>query len=160
MTYQMKTQLSKGEEAETFIDALFAVDWEISPVSREQQRQGIDRVFTSRKTGRQHSVEYKTDWTAGRTDNVFVETVSVDSEDKPGWAYASRAEWLFYYIPGKNLLCVTDFVALREQLPRWIAEYPPAPPIPNEGYNTLGILVPLEEFCKYCKRVINLEEIK
>ena len=157
MPYQMMTQLSKGEEAEAHLDALFAADWEITAVSRDQQRQGIDRVFVSRKSGRQHTVEYKSDWTAGRTENVFIETVSVDTEDKPGWAYASQADWLFYYIPGKSLLCVIDFATLREQLPHWVDECPPAPPIPNQGYNTLGILVPLGEFQKCCKRVIELE---
>ncbi len=158
MTYQMKAQLSKGEEAEALIDALFAVEWQISLASRSQQRRGIDRIFVSRKSGQQHAVEYKTDWTAGRTENIFIETVSVDAEDKPGWAYASQADWLFYYIPGKNLLCVMDFAALRAQLPRWVAECPPAPPIPNEGYNTLGILVPFDEFQKYCKRIVQLGE--
>ena len=48
------------------------------------------------------------------------------------------------------------FAILREQLERWQQTYPPAPPIPNKNYNTLGILVPMTEFNRHCQQTINI----
>lgn len=157
MTYNMSQQLARGEAAERRLDKHFASRFHITPATRAQQRRGIDRIFQQRKTGARHAIEYKTDWTAARTGNAFVETVSVDAQNKPGWAYASRADWLIYYVPGqvryKGTIYMISFAALRAQLPRWTARYREAPPIPNRGYNTLGILVPLREFARCCQKI-------
>jgi hypothetical protein len=154
--YRMDRQLAKGEQAEEILDNFFADRFHIVPATRTQQRQGIDRVFTHRTTGQPFTVEYKTDWTAGRTGNVFIETVSVDASGKPGWAYASQADWLAYFIPGRGLICLIRFDILRQHLPQWRQTCPPAPPIPNRGYNTRGILVPLDEFRRRCQRVFHI----
>jgi hypothetical protein len=74
--------------------------------------------------GTQVAVEYKTDWTASRTGNAFVETVSVDQAGKSGWAYTSTATYLMSYIPGDNLLYILTFATLHQQLPRWLRTYP------------------------------------
>lgn len=151
--YQMAQQLRKGEAAEVHLDRHFADRFRIMPATREQQRQGVDRIFIKRSTGHSYTVEYKTDWTAGRTGNAFIETVSVDSEQIPGWAYSSQAEWLLYFVPVRLTIYLITFADLRAQLPHWLATCKAAPPIPNAGYHTLGILVPLIEFAHVASRI-------
>ena len=141
--YQMVEQLAQGEGAEARLDRHFAGRCIIQPATRAQQQVGIDRLFTHRQTGLTYTVEYKTDWTAGRTGNAFIETVSVDIQQIPGWAYTAQAEWLVYFVPTRLQIYLIAFTDLRAQLPTWLTSCKAAPPIPNRGYNTLGILVPL-----------------
>lgn len=159
MTYEMKRQLARGEEAELRLDRHFADRFEICTVTRKQQRQGIDRIFVQHKSQRRYLIEYKTDWTAGRTGNVFIETVSVDTKSIPGWAYSSQSDWLIYYIPKQQRAFILSFVTLRSLLPAWIQKYKAAPPIPNRGYNTLGILVPLSVFEFTCQKVERVSSV-
>jgi hypothetical protein len=149
----MTTQLARGESAEAWLDRYFTLRCDIQLASRAQQRQGIDRLFTHRITGLTYTVEYKTDWTAARTGNAFIETVSVDTEKIAGWAYTSQAEWLVYFIPGRATIYLIAFAALRAQLPRWLVTCPAAPPIPNRSYHTLGILVPLSQLAQVASAV-------
>jgi len=151
----MADQLAKGEAAEAMLDHYFASRCQIQPATRAQQRQGIDRIFTHRQSGKCYTVEYKTDWTAARTGNAFIETVSVDTQGTPGWAYSSQADWLAYFIPDHRAIYLVAFADLRAQLPQWLATCKAAPPIPNHGYHTLGILVPLATFAQ----IATLEEI-
>jgi hypothetical protein len=147
--YDMFEQLAKGELAEAHIDRFYAGIFHTTPATRAEQRTGIDRHYTHKETGKSHTIEIKTDWTATRTGNAFIETTSVDTMDIPGWAYSSQAEWLFYYLPDQNELCVITFAALRQQLPDWIDEYPERV-ARNATYHTKGILVPLAVFKIHC----------
>jgi len=153
-TYDFDTQLTAGEAAEHVLDNLFAAKFEISVVDRASQRSGIDRVFTRRDGGHRLTIEYKTDWTASKTGNAFVETVSVDTASKAGWAYTSRADFLIYYLPDDRLIYVIQFSKLRRRLDRWNRQYRQKA-IPNQGYNTVGLLVPLREFEQLATEVIS-----
>lgn len=154
MTYDFRTKLQEGLRSEEFLDRLLSSDYRIKPASKSQQRQGIDRIITHIQTGQRWRVEYKTDQTAGNTGNAFVETISVDSRLKLGWAVTSESDLLFYYIPADGLIYVIPFEKLRTQLPRWLRTYP-VRSIPNRGYSTHGILVPLHEFEALAQEVIS-----
>jgi len=143
MAYQFDAQHADGLAGEAFLDALFSRWYRIRPASAAQQHRGIDRWF--RRDKRRLSVEYKTDTTAARTGNAFVETVSVDITHTLGWAYTSQADYLAYYIPPDGLVYIIRFDVLRSQLPRWERRYP-VRRIANEGYHTQGLLVALREF--------------
>lgn len=143
--YDFKTQLAIGQKGEAFLDTFFAPDYQIAPVTMELQRQGIDRIFTSRHTRVSFSVEYKSDAKARKTHNAFVELTSVDKTDKAGWAHSSKATFLIYYVPGDELIYVVRFTTLRKSLPAWGLKYPLKPAL-NDGYRTWGLLVPLHEF--------------
>ena len=157
-TYAFQAQLSRGEGAEQQLDDHFADRFTIAPATREQQRQGIDRLFTRRDTGRLYTIEYKTDWTAGRTGNVFIETVSVDTMHIPGWAYSSTAQWLIYWVPPLAQICLIRLRTLRRHLDAWIEQHGPEKAIPNDGYYTRGVVVPLVEFAQRCERIERLIE--
>ncbi len=152
--YDFRTQLARGARGEAALDRLFARWYAITPATAAEQRQGIDRHFVA-PPGRQLTIEYKTDWTAARTGKAFVETVSVDTANKPGWAYTSQAEHLVYFIPPDDLVYVLRFTVLREQLARWVRVYP-GRAIPNRGYHTHGLLVPLREFETLAEAVLTI----
>lgn len=145
VTYAFKEQLAIGEQYERQLDAFFAQwDIDIRPATAEEQRQGIDRFFTHRPTGKVDTMEYKADDKAGRTGNAFIETVSVDTTGKPGWALASQAMYLVYLVVEPEAIYLVSMRRLRRELPRWRAAYPEVS-AQNDGYRTLGLLVPLHE---------------
>ncbi|MEM7133356.1 MAG: hypothetical protein AAF702_44070 [Chloroflexota bacterium] len=155
----MHRQLAKGEAAETLLDGHFSDRFKIRPATREEQRLGIDRYFTQFTTGKTYTIEYKTDWTASRTGNAFVETVSVDTMNIPGWIYTSQAEWLIYYVPGRQVIYIGRLSALQEMIEEWVERFGPEKAIPNDGYFTQGILVPLEEFGRQAVKIETLNAI-
>jgi hypothetical protein len=146
MSYNMQRQLARGEEAERLLDAHFADRFAITPATRDQQRRGIDRIFRHRQSSKEYLIEYKTDWTAAQTNNAFIETISVDTMGIPGWAYTSTAEWLIYYVPGKQIIYDVRFSKLRAQIDEWVERFGPEKAIPNDGYFTRGVPVPLDVF--------------
>jgi hypothetical protein len=155
MTYTFDEQKARGDAGELFLDQWFAREYEVRPATPEEQRRGIDRLFMHLQTGKCLAIEYKTDYRAAQTGNAFVETVSVDTAGKVGWAHSSEAEYLIYYIPGDGLMYVLALEVLRRELPRWMREYP-LRSAQNEGYATHGVLVPLAEFERHAEVVINV----
>jgi hypothetical protein len=155
MTYTFDIQKARGDAGEQFLDRWFATEYDVRPATHEEQRRGIDRVFTHRQTSKRLSVEYKTDYKATQTGNAFVETVSVDAAGKAGWAHSSEADYLIYYLPGDGLIYVLTLELVRRELPRWARQYP-LRAAQNEGYATHGILVPLDEFDRVAEVVINV----
>ncbi|SHF74073.1 hypothetical protein SAMN02745218_02986 [Desulfofundulus australicus DSM 11792] len=146
--------LKRGEDGEHFLDRFFSGRFHIYPVTRRQQRQGIDRIFVNRETGKVLKVEYKTDYQAGRTGNAFLETVSVDTEGKKGWVYTSKADYLLYFVVEDLLIYAIRFKTLRRLFPTWLKKYRTGKAV-NEGYTTHGLLVPLTEFEKCAEAVIS-----
>lgn len=143
-TYDFTTQLADGESGEDYLDRKFSRWYTIRPATRLEQRQGIDRWYTRIRNGETFAVEYKTDRTAGRTGNAFIETVSVDTANKPGWAYTSQARYLIYRIPDPEAIYIIPMAEIRYRVDKWRATYPERT-IPNDTYNTIGTLVPLDE---------------
>lgn len=148
------TKSDQHELDEIFRERGFAVE----PTTPEQERGEKlgDRVFS--KDGKRWFVEYKSDESASKTGNAFVETISVDSQGVPGWAHTCRADFIMYYLPLDGLIYVFRPRRMRKLIPKWEKKYPTRPTSKgqNKGYNTHGILVPLREFEKRANMVINL----
>jgi hypothetical protein len=159
MLHEFGESLKRGEAAERFLDALFARANNIRLVSRQGQRQGMDRIWTPKaRPSVSVRVEYKADWQAHKTGRVFVETTSVDEAGKAGWALTSQAELLVYYLPRDDLVYLIWFRVLRQQMERWAAEYGPPRPAQNRGYRTWGLCVDQCEFERLAL-VINLADV-
>lgn len=152
-TYSFRTQLANGAQGEARLDTWFGHWFTIRHATDAEQHRGIDRIFT--RDGHTYAVEYKTDSRASSTGNAFVETVSVDTTGKPGWAYSSEADVLCYYVPVSEVIYIIDMRKLRHHLPQWQRQYQ-ARKIPNDGYYTHGLLVPLDEFERIAQRVDSL----
>lgn len=166
--YNISKQLPEGEKQEAYIDEFFKKKWnvEIQYVSRADQRNGMDRIWTW-QSGARLSVEYKADTRADETNNVFIETVSVDTANKPGWAYTSLAQYLLYYIPPRKISYFLPMTKIKQAVQRWRKEYRNIP-IPNKdksgnhSYNTWGVAVPIEVFVNECEPSIvafDVEEV-
>lgn len=152
--YDFDQQHEHGQRGEAFLDAFFANRGHtIQAATRGQQRQGIDRVFLW--DGKMARVEYKTDFLAHETGRVFVETISVDTEGKEGWATSSQADLLVYYVPGLRRIYVISLAALRDMLPTWNECYPTRP-AQNVDYATHGVLVPLNEFAHHASQIFEI----
>lgn len=145
MIYDFATQLARGQEHERKLDAIFASEYDISPVGMDKQRMGIDRRYVRKSDGREFWVEYKADSKAGKTGNAFVETISVDTANKPGWAVSSTADILVYLVVEPETIYCISFQRLRARLPVWKRKFREVASM-NHEYNTLGLLVPLAEF--------------
>jgi len=154
MKFDFDTQLGKGEDWERQLDRHFQKWFKIAPATMDQQRTGIDRIFTD-ANGRVLTVEYKSDERASSTGNAFVETVSVSTTGKQGWAYTCRADLLLYFLPGDLLIYVWKPEKLRRHLSKWECKYRTVS-VPNSGYVTKGILVPLAEFEQYAEQAISI----
>jgi multisubunit Na+/H+ antiporter MnhG subunit len=68
----------------------------------------------------------------------------VDTAGKQGWAYTSQAAVLVYLITNPETIYWISMHRLRKQLPRWETAYKTRR-AQNEGYQTHGLLVPLDE---------------
>lgn len=154
-SYDMRQQLKEGESAEMYLDSFFQDEFAIRPATRQQQRVGIDRIFTRRTDGREWAIEYKADKTAGRTGNAFVETVSVDTANKPGWALTCTADFILYYIVGIGPLYILRPKDIKAKMQEWQRRYPERR-IPNGTYHTVGILVPLDEFERLAVQIVSI----
>lgn len=81
--YGFHHQLNAGKRGERFIDSYFADAYKIyQPDLSFEKIAGIDRIWTDKRDKRVLGVEYKTDETAIKTGNVFLETISVASENQ------------------------------------------------------------------------------
>lgn len=155
--YKFDEKLKEGMEWEEVLDQVLSRWYQIEKVHQELQRQGLDRIFKRKDDGTRYGVEYKTDISAFGTDNIFIELVSVDRDNKPGWAYSSIAQRLIVFIPQLREILVADLNHIRDcKLKDWIEKYPKKK-IPNEGYNTIGIPVPKAEFQTSCTRIEFIE---
>lgn len=151
--YEFNEKLAEGMIGESRLDKLWDEQrWKVVPASRHDQRCGIDRWLVARVGGRRVSLEYKTDAVAGKTGNAFVETISVSSCNKPGWAFSSKATWLVYQVVEPETIYIIRMASLRARLTQWQSRYP-SRDVPNRGYKTTGILVPLDEFERIADKV-------
>ena len=140
--YEFKTQLAKGQKYEEILDEHFTQWYKIKPVSLQFQRLGIDRVFTDENDIR-ITVEYKTDFRAEKTGNVFIELISVDKTQKPGWVQSSIAQLLVYYIPGRGIITI-PMMEIKKRIKEWMKKYNVIY-CANKTYKSWGLVIPISE---------------
>lgn len=149
--YDFPTQQAIGAKGEEFLDTAFRNDWKITPVDMKEQRRGIDRHWQHRRyPGITFAVEYKTDVYIDENNdkkdsqrNAFIEIVSNDATETPGWALYSEADYLVYLIWESKRVFVMAMEHIKCMLPIWMMQGRSIGKSPNPGYDTHGILVPL-----------------
>lgn len=151
-TYGFKEQLLKGKEGEARLDTYFSKWYFVSPVTMDLERKGIDRKF--KRGSIVTYAEYKTDSLTQKTGNIFVETISVDTLGRLGWAWTCTAD-LLMYLALPNTLYVVNPTKVRECIEVWQKAYG-VRSVKNKGYKSVGIPVPVREFSKICESVRDL----
>jgi len=155
--YDFREQLKKGEGGEKIVSSILSSHYKLQGVSKDVQRYGIDRIVET-KLGTFYSLEIKTDWTAGKTGNAFIETISVSKTKKPGWGYSCCAQVIAYFVPDIGLIYMINPIKLKLIIPEWAKNYP-IRKIPNRDYFTEGLLVPLKELDKIIFYVVTLKDL-
>lgn len=151
----MVEQLHQGARGVDEVIAYLSAWYKWCPASRQDERSGIDGILECRKTKRKWTVEIKTDWRAASTGNVFIETMSVDGKNVLGWAYTSLAQLLVYYVPPLGKIYIASMAAIKARLPEWENQYDTRR-IPNKGYDTVGLLIPIAVFERDCEPIIRV----
>ncbi len=158
--HDFRKQLAQGKKGEKELDEFFKKDYIIVPVELQDEKdKGIDRVFIDRKQADAFTVEYKTDFLTQYTNNIAVEIYSVlnNKTDKRGWAYTSKADYIFYYIFGKNEILVFEPKTMHEHLCDWERDYRHV--FPNNGsYSSECVLVPVKVFLDCVDRIIQIKD--
>ena len=157
-TYNFDTQLKLGQGYEKDIfEHLKKDNWIIDIGDRSFQQQGIDCIIS--KGDLTYSIEIKSDTRASKTGNLFIETISVDRQNKKGWAYTTQSDFIFYYLPIDLIVYILSSKWVKASVKKWESIYPKRT-IKNQGYNTVGLLIPLWFFEEnnngQTVRVINL----
>jgi len=156
--FDFNTQLKQGFEGEAEIIAhLTAQGWHCTKSTRDQERQGIDLITARGNESR--TIEIKSDRRASQTGNAFIETVSVLKGAeiiKKGWTYTCKADFLFYYLPLDLIAYVYQPSILQTYTDFWIKKNYRKVSVPNKGYITQGILVPLWELENTAFEIINI----
>jgi len=139
-------QLANGKEVERFLDGYFRkIGFEIEILTSDQERRLKlgDRHFI--KGNQSFYVEYKSGIQTFFTGNVFIETISVDATNTPGWVYTCQADYIMYaallnktiliFVPDRLRQCVHYLSQMFRTVQTCKGQ--------NEGYHTHGIIVPL-----------------
>lgn len=149
MTITNTAQFYTGKRVEQTLDDYFrGAGFVIEPTTRHEERVLClgDRKFTA-PTGQTFHVEYKSGIQTFYTGNVFLETVSVDTTNfKRGWVYTCRADLIFYAALLNQKILVFEPARLRAEIEALKARFRETKTSKNQnkGYNTHGVLVPLD----------------
>ncbi|MFA5377849.1 MAG: hypothetical protein WC455_19015 [Dehalococcoidia bacterium] len=141
-----KPQFKQGMEVEAFLDTFFQYrGWQIVRTTSHEERVLClgDRRFT--KEDNTYLVEYKSGIQTAFTGNIFLETISVDTQNKPGWVYTCKADYIFYaaLLNGKILIFVPSDLRARIEALKRSFKVVKTSHAQNDGYNTHGVIVPL-----------------
>ncbi|MBO7481765.1 MAG: hypothetical protein J6T63_06630 [Bacteroidales bacterium] len=126
-------------------------DKNIKKEDRTVQKQGIDKTITL-NDGTQIFLEEKSRepqfWENRKTD-ILLEYISIDTQNKPGWVYTSRADYLAILYKNINIkkseIYIFPFKPIREWVKKNNVRFMSFPDIiaHNVSWNTISKAVPL-----------------
>jgi len=154
--FEKSQQYVSGSTVAEYLDTyLLARGWEVRATSQQEERTLClgDRYIA--KANRSYFIEYKSGIQTHYTGNVFIETISVDTDGKPGWLYTCKADFLLYACILDGCILVFKPDDLRSKAPMLVKRYPTRPTSngQNVGYKTHGLLVPLADARSFAYRV-------
>lgn len=151
--YEFQEQLHNVKPYEEFLAEFCerVLHYKVETVTLAKDKTGIDRIFTL-EDGTRKTAEFKVDWVACGTSNLFAEVVSVLEQNTPGWMYTSQADWLEYFLPSKKAIYQFDMQMLKQDLP-FISQFKLKPcrnvdEHGNYAYSSLGHCAPLSIMIK------------
>ncbi len=124
----------------------------LTKVDMSYQRRGIDRLAVEGED--EYTLEYKADSKVFKTGNFFLETVSQDTSNKPGWVYYSEADYIVYFLPTVKQLWFIKTATLKNNIEDWKQKYP-IKSCKNKTYSSYGVLVPRGIIFSIVNRIIS-----
>lgn len=150
--HNFKESLSIGEKAEERLRIWLVKRYGIStePATKEQQLGGIDFEMRDGFGDWMGFGEVKFDVAAKKTGNVFIETTSNTTTGKDGWVFTSNSDCLFYIVDGVGIYQTTckELIKLLDVVTAGNYKTGRAH---NKGYDSVGVLVPLNVFERWAK---------
>lgn len=162
MKFTNKDQFKNGKAVEAWLDGFFRNrGWNITQATKHEERELClgDRHY--RKVGHDLWIEYKSGIQTFYSGNVFLETISVDSQNKPGWVYTCQADFIFYAALLNERILIFRPKYLRSEIERLKTQFPTrcTKNHQNEGYNTHGVVIPLDYAQEHlAEMTINIQE--
>lgn len=159
--FQETNQWKSGQSIEDFLDKLHRDHgWQVERTTPHEERVLCLGDRHMRKDDEHFLVEYKSGIQTFYTGNVFLETVSVDTQNKPGWVYTCKADVILYAALLNNRILVFQPNKLRFVIEELKSFYPEVSTKnnQNEGYNTHGVIIPLAEAEKIAYSIVYLGE--
>ncbi len=155
--YGFEEKLTQGQHCEQIVKSFLESEWRchVDDVPQLLQRHGIDFIVTT-PIGLSFSVEVKSDFTAAKTGNAYIET-SVG--EKPGWIYKSVAQKLFYYVPPSGVMFCLDMDAAKQRVKVWEKIFEKRK-VQNPTYEAEGLLVALDELEFLATNVVQIERVE
>ena len=140
-------QFKNGKQVEIWLDQFFrARGFIIEQTTAHQERVLYlgDRMFS--KDDKTYYVEYKSGIQTFYTGNIFLETISVDTSNRPGWIYTCKADFIFYACLLNQKILVFRPDKLRAEIDILKSKFQEVKTGKgqNKGYNTYGVIVPLD----------------
>jgi hypothetical protein len=153
--YDFDRQRWQGSRGEQVMRRFLEQFGTVVDATWQQQRDGIDFILTCHD-GRRYGVECKTDRTAARTGNLFMETqawINADGSSKPGFIF-SLAHIFLFWVP--DLHCIYQIPAsdIKNRIQRWARTYGERE-IANARWTTVGVPVPLKPEIASISRAYN-----
>jgi hypothetical protein len=155
-----KAQFKQGKDIEAWLDYYFTTQgWHITQTTPHEERvlHIGDRHFS--RNGKRYTIEYKSGIQSYYTGNIFLETVSVDTQQIPGWVYTCQADYLFYAALLNEVILIFKPSHLRSKIHSLKKQFREVKTShqQNDGYNTHGLLIPLDYGIQYlADKVIRL----
>lgn len=151
-------QYAQGKIVEAYLDIWFGYHgWDIKQTTDHEERVLCigDRHFS--KGQEAYKIEYKSGLQTYITGNIFLETVSVDTDNKKGWVYTSHATFIFYACLFNHKLLIFRPETLRAKIDFLKTKFPEKPTGKgqNEGYQTWGVCVPLKYAIEHIADKVN-----
>ncbi len=179
--HDFKNKLSESFIFSSKIDEWYKQHWNVSDIinyekDKQMQKQGIDKgvvinstLYTIEEKCRE--AKYFKYW----DKDILIETISMTSNDTPGWIYTSKADILsYYFISNRASEIYLYLFPMKDWLmPWWIKNCYKYETVPdkiacNRTYNTISKPVPFKDIFtalkndgieKYCQHyVINVED--
>lgn len=153
VVHDFKASLARGKKMEKKVRELFESSFTVAKATTDEQWKGIDftaRIRIENGAGVWKGVEVKYDERSMETGFVFVELYSNEQSGRKGWAYTCKAHLLVLVTPIPEfkqdaMLYFIDPKELKSRLEDWQSKYE-VRRCQNEGFNSVGLLVPLSEF--------------
>lgn len=161
MNITQTDQFKHGMDVEAWLDTYFTqLGYEVHRTTPHQERvecKGDRRLL---RNNTEHWIEYKSGIQTFYTGNIFLETISVDTANVPGWVYTCQADAIVYAALLNHKLLFFRPPHLREHIDALKTRFRTVKTSKgqNIGYNTHGVIVPLNYAEReLCYRVTELD---
>lgn len=160
--FDFDEQLQIGGRLERRIARSVSNEECVLPVPRRLQHRPfhMDQIWISREwPHRVRTVEITGDWRAAETGNALIEVHSVDVEGRPGKYWETWANLAVHALPSEGYGYVVKVDAIQSHMTAWSHDYREVK-IPNDGYHTVGLPVPLSEIESISLRTIEFPPLE